>query len=134
MERISEANQEKRKTTPSNHRDFFAKLYGSLEEEYNKKRRFENDNLTLDNNMTSINTAKDSKSREKMSYVDATDDDSDDEQYAREGIKECDESVSSNISPESSPTKDEEISPPRIPPPTLSQLQNRLEVSVHQFS
>ena len=133
MERMSEANQERQKTTPSNHRDFFAKLYGSLEEEYNKKRRLENDSLSLDNSMTLISTAKDSKPREKITYVNATDDDSDDEQYSREGIKECDESVSSNISPGSSPTKDEEISPPRIPPPTLSQLQNRLEVSIHQF-
>ena len=50
MDKVSEIKQGKSKTTPSSHRDFFAKLYGSLEEEYNKKRGLDSNSSSSSGN------------------------------------------------------------------------------------
>ena len=138
MEDNSRSKQDSNKTTPSNHRDFFAKLYGSLEEEYNRKREFEAKTLSHKTPDAHSETMKNENQEDlekhgPISYIDATDEDSEDEKDSRDENKLCNVSLSSEISVGSSPTKDEEISPPRIPPPTLRQLQKRLEVSLKYY-
>ena len=131
----SGSKQSMAKTTPSSHRDFFAKLYGSLEEEYNKKREFEAQNSARHKNITILETSKDKSNDDVLknntiAYINAADEDSEDDRDSRNESKGCDASLSPPISPGSSPTKDEEISPPRVPPPTLKHMQKRFEVSI----
>ena len=120
-------------STPSNHRDFFAKLYGSLEEEYNKKRELEDQQKTSRNNgINALESNKDKSKNDifknkKIEYINEDDGESDVE---RNDSKDCNLSSSPALSEGSSPTKDEEISPPRVPPPTLKQLQKRFEVTI----
>ena len=139
MDGDSGSKQSLAKTTPSSHRDFFAKLYGSLEEEYNKKREFESQNSSNPAKNITILEASKNKSNDDVlknntiAYINAVDEDSEDDRASRNGSKGCDASLSPPISPGSSPTKDEEISPPRVPPPTLKQLQKRYEVRIIYF-
>ena len=132
--------QYKSKTTPSSHRDFFAKLYGSLEEEYNKKRTLTSKNASLneticDQDTTDVDvTVENDTKLGHIVYSDTVDDDSDDEKGSRNEVKGLEMSLSTETSPGSSPTKDEEISPPRVPPPTLKQFQKRLEVRANTLS
>ena len=140
MDGDSGLKQDKSKTTPSSHRDFFAKLYGSLEEEYNKKRTLASKKDSLNETIcdqettdADVRVRNDSK-LDNIIYSDTVDDDSDDEKGSRNEAKGLKMSLSTETSPGSSPTKDEEISPPRIPPPTLKQFQKRLEVSANTLS
>ena len=139
MDRNSVSNQGMAKTTPSSHRDFFAKLYGSLEEEYNKKRELESQN-SLNHKNTSTPQTNNKEYKEaiikpnSIEYINPVDVDSEDERDGGNESKEYDASLSPPISPGSSPNKDEEISPPRIPPPTLKQLKKRFEVSAVELS
>ena len=131
MEEESAVKQDRSKTTPSSHRDFFAKLYGSLEEEYNKKRSIEVKKCTNDLHETTDYEDRIVK-HNTIQCVNALDEESEDEKESRTDIKDNDTCLSPEISPGSSPTKDEEISPPRVPPPTLKQLQQRFEVSINE--
>ena len=140
MDGDSGIKQDKSKTTPSSHRDFFAKLYGSLEEEYNKKRTLASKNASLNETIcgqetTDVDvTVKNDSKLDHIVYSDTVDDDSDDEKRSRNGAKGLEMSLSTETSPGSSPTKDEEISPPRVPPPTLKQFQKRFEVRANTLS
>ena len=123
------------KTTPSSHRDFFAKLYGSLEEEYNKKRELEAKESSTDNNAGILREGNHKSEnnlfkRDTIECINEEEEDSEEDRVLRNEGRECDLSSSPELSQGSSPTKDEEISPPRIPPPTLKQLQKRFEVSI----
>ena len=140
MDGDSGIKQDKSKSTPSSHRDFFAKLYGSLEEEYNKKRTLTSKNASLneticDQDTTDVDvTVENDTKLGHIVYSDTVDDDSDDEKGSRNEVKGLEMSLSTETSPGSSPTKDEEISPPRVPPPTLKQFQKRLEVRANTLS
>ena len=140
MDKVSEIKQDKSKTTPSSHRDFFAKLYGSLEEEYNKKRGLDSKSSSSSGNAivtdaTHVNLTNENNVKHVHSiYGNTVDDESEDEKESRHDSKEFEISLSAETSPGSSPTKDEEISPPRVPPPTLKQFQNRLQVSTKSIS
>ena len=125
MEEESAVKQDRSKTTPSSHRDFFAKLYGSLEEEYNKKRSIEVKKCTNDLHETTDYEDRIVK-HNTIQCDNALDEESEDEKESRTDIKDNDTCLSPEISPGSSPTKDEEISPPRVPPPTLKQLHYEL--------
>ena len=139
MDKVSEIKQGKSKTTPSSHRDFFAKLYGSLEEEYNKKRGLDSNSSSSSGNAIVTDANNVNLTNEKnvkyghSTYDDTIDDESEYDKESRNDNKEFEISLSAETSPGSSPTKDEEISPPRLPPPTLKQFQNRLQVSTKIF-
>ena len=140
MDKVSEIKQDKSKTTPSSHRDFFAKLYGSLEEEYNKKRGLDSKNSSSSGNAIVTDAAHVNLINENNSklghniFGNTVEDESEDEKESKNDNKEFEISLSAETSPGSSPTKDEEISPPRVPPPTLRQFQNRLQVSTKIIS
>ena len=135
MNEDSEIKQDKSKTTPSSHRDFFAKLYGSLEEEYNKKRGLESKKSSFTETANQTRTTHDNVTHENDSQHDQivssnmVDEDSEDDDESRNCGQGDEITLSATTSPGSSPTKDEEISPPRVPPPTLKQFQRRFEVS-----
>ena len=130
MEQESAIKTDRSKTTPSSHQDFFAKLYGSLEEEYNKKRSIEVKKAS--NNLYEATGYEDRIVKHNtIQCNNPLDEESEDEKESRNDIKDKEHSLSPEVSPGSSPTKDEEISPPRVPPPTLKQIQQRFEVSVN---
>ena len=101
MENESGLKQDRTKTTPSSHRDFFAKLYGSLEEEYNRKRSIEIQKCSSNIHETNITGYEDSiVKHSNIQCVHALDEESEDDKESGNDIKDnfsCNSEDSENI-------------------------------------